>query len=70
MEVAAGRNALTGLVKQADFLFESGQPATLDSLGLGFDVLKEINPKIVHVAISPYGWDGPYADYPASDLTG
>ena len=69
LEVAAGRNALTGLVKTADFLFESGQPATLDSLGLGFDVLKEINPKIVHVAISPYGWDGPYADYPASDLT-
>ena len=69
LEVAAGRNALIGLIKTADFLFESGQPATLDSLGLGFDVLKEINPKIVHVAISPYGWDGPYADYPASDLT-
>ena len=69
LEVEAGRNALTGLVKMADFLFESGQPATLDSLGLGFDTLKEINPKIIHVAISPYGWDGPYADYPASDLT-
>ena len=69
LEVEAGRNALTGLVKTADFLFESGQPATLDSLGLGFDALKEINPKIVHVAISAYGWDGPYADYPASDLT-
>ena len=69
LEVAAGRNALTGLVKTADFLFESGQPATLDSLGLGFDVLKEINPKIVHVTISPYGLDGPYADYVASDLT-
>ena len=69
LEVEAGRNALTALVKGADFLFESGQPATLDSLGLGFDVLKEINPTIVHVAISAYGWDGPYADYPASDLT-
>ena len=69
LEAEAGRNALTGLVKTADFLFESGQPATLDSLGLGFDALKEINPKIIHVAISAYGWDGPYADYPASDLT-
>ncbi len=69
LETEAGRNALTGLVEKADFLFESGQPATLDSLGMGFDALKEINPKIVHVAISAYGWDGPYADYPASDLT-
>ena len=69
LEVEAGRNALKGLVTTADFLFESGQPATLDSLGLGFDALKEINPKIIHVAISPYGWDGPYAEYPASDLT-
>ena len=69
LETEAGQNALKGLVEKADFLFESGQPATLDSLGLGFDVLKEINPKIIHVAISAYGLDGPYADYPASDLT-
>ena len=69
LEVEAGRNALLGLVKKADFLFESGQPATLDSLGLGFDTLKEINSKIIHVATSAYGWDGPYAGYPASDLT-
>ncbi|MCH7737386.1 MAG: CoA transferase [Chloroflexi bacterium] len=69
LEAEAGRNALRGLVETADFIFESGQPATLDSLGLGFDVLKEINPKIIHVAISAYGCDGPYADYAASDLT-
>jgi len=69
LEVEAGRNALKSLVEKADFLFESGQPATLDSLGLGFDALKEINHKIIHVAISAYGWDGPYADDTASDLT-
>ena len=69
IEVEAGRNALKALVEKADFLFESGQPATLDSLGLGFDVLRELNPKIIHVAISAYGRDGPYADFPASDLT-
>ena len=51
LESEAGRNALMDLVKTADFIFESGQPVTLDSLGLGFDVLKEINPKIIHVAI-------------------
>ena len=69
LKTDAGQSALKGLVEKADFLFESGQPATLDSLGLGFDVLKEINPKIIHVAISAYGQDGPYADYAASDLT-
>jgi len=69
LESEAGRNALRALVKEADFLFESGQPKTLDSIGLGFDELKNINPKIIHVAISPYGWDGPHSDYAASDLT-
>ena len=69
LELEAGRNVLRSLVEKADFLFESGQPATLDSLGLGFDELKEINPRFVHVAISAYGWDGPHADYLANDLT-
>ena len=53
LESEAGRNALRALVKEADFLFESGQPKTLDSIGLGFDELKNINPKIIHVDISP-----------------
>jgi crotonobetainyl-CoA:carnitine CoA-transferase CaiB-like acyl-CoA transferase len=66
---AAGRRALSALVEQADFLFESAQPAALDSLGMGFDVLKTVNPRLVHVAISPWGWDGPYSGMAASDLT-
>ncbi len=69
LTVDEGRRALLALVEQADFLFESGQPALLDSVGLGFDVLKTRNPRLVHVAMSPWGWDGPYSGMPASDLT-
>ena len=47
LKLEAGRNVLRCLVEKADFLFESGQPASLDSLGLGFDELKEINPRLV-----------------------
>ena len=65
----AGRDALLALVERADFLFESAQPADLDSLGLGFDVLSSLNPRIIHVAISAFGREGPYSGMPASDLT-
>ena len=65
----AGRLALISLVEKADFIIESSPPGHMDRLGIGFDILKQANPRIVYVAITPYGQDGPYADFPASDLT-
>ena len=65
----AGRRALISLVEKADFIIESSPPGHMDHLGLGFDILKQANPRIVYVAITPYGQDGPYAEFPASDLT-
>ncbi|GHF18749.1 CoA transferase [Amycolatopsis deserti] len=53
----------------ADLLITSGGPAELDRLGLTPGRLRERFPRLVHVALSPYGQDGPYADRPASDLT-
>ena len=41
----------------------------MDQLGIGFDTLKQANPRIVYVAITPYGQDGPYAHLAASDIT-
>ncbi len=65
----AGRGALLRLVESADFLIESGRPGAMADLGLGFDALRQANPRLVYVAITAYGQDGPHADYVASDLT-
>ena len=65
----AGRRALVTLVERADFVIESARPGEMSNLGLGFDDLRRANPRIVYVAITPFGQDGPHADFAASDLT-
>jgi len=56
------------LVATADFVFESGPPGALGPHGLGFEDLRAAQPRIIHVQITPFGSDGPYADYSATDL--
>ena len=58
------------MVAEADFLVESFAPGYLDTLGLGYDMLAEINPKLVMVSITPFGQDGPYSNYQATDIVG
>jgi crotonobetainyl-CoA:carnitine CoA-transferase CaiB-like acyl-CoA transferase len=65
----AGRGVLLRLVKNSDFLIESARPGEMDELGLGFDALRQVNPRLVYVAITAFGQDGPRADFAASDLT-
>ncbi len=65
----ADRDALRGLVEGADFLFESAPPGEMVKLGLDFDALRRVNPRLVYVSVTPYGQDGPYADFAATDLT-
>jgi crotonobetainyl-CoA:carnitine CoA-transferase CaiB-like acyl-CoA transferase len=64
-----GRGVLLRLVEKADFVIESARPGEMDRLGLGFEALREVNPRLVYVAISAFGQEGPYADFAASDLT-
>ena len=61
-------DVLRQLVASADFLFESAWPSTLDPYALTPERVQNINPNIVHVRISPFGSDGPHADYKANDL--
>lgn len=49
-------------------MIESFKPGYLASLGLGYETLKEINPGLILISITPYGQSGPYKDYQASDL--
>ncbi|MFK7896368.1 MAG: CaiB/BaiF CoA transferase family protein [Myxococcota bacterium] len=64
-----GQATLLKLVAGADFLIDSGPPSLLDEVGLDFERLREVNPQLVHVRVTPFGSDGPMADFPAADLT-
>ena len=65
-----GKELLRTLVKKVDILVENFRPGTMEKLGLGADVLHEINPRLVYTAISGYGRTGPNASKPAYDNTG
>ena len=70
LEQKDGQALLKKMVAEAGFLVESFAPGYLDNLGLGYDVLAEINPKLVMVSITPFGQDGPYSNYQATDIVG
>ena len=63
----AGRAALLDLVGTADVLVENYRPGVMDRLGIGWDVLRRVNPALVHCSISGFGSSGPYAAMPAYD---
>ena len=56
------------MVKQADVVVENYRPGTMEKFGLGYDVLKQINPKLIYAACSGFGHTGPYRDKPAYDI--
>lgn len=65
----SGKDIFLKLCETADLLLESFAPGYLEGLGLGFDVLSAVNPKLVQTSITPFGATGPYAKYPGCDLT-
>jgi crotonobetainyl-CoA:carnitine CoA-transferase CaiB-like acyl-CoA transferase len=69
-----GKELFKSLVKCSDIVLENMRPDVLDRLGLGYEVLKQVNPGIVYVSISGFGHRGtfqsPYWDWPAFDLVG
>ena len=64
----AGRAVLLRLVEDADILIENYRPGAMKRLGLGYDDLKDINPRLVYTSISGFGQTGPWADRPGFDL--
>lgn len=56
------------LVKHADVVIENYRPGTMEKLGLGYDVLKEINPGIIYGACSGFGHTGPYSKRAGYDI--
>lgn len=57
------------LVASADVLLEGFRPGTMQRLGLGYEAMASINPRLVYASISGFGQTGPYRDRPAHDLS-
>lgn len=64
----AAKEVVRRLIKRGDVVMESFTPGTIDRLGLGYDVAKEINPKIIFCSISGFGQTGPYRNLPGYDV--
>ena len=60
-----GKDVFKKLIANADVLVENNIRGCMAGLGLGYDVLKAINPKLVMVSITPFGQTGPYKDWKA-----
>ncbi|MCJ7623621.1 MAG: CoA transferase, partial [Anaerolineaceae bacterium] len=67
LKMEAGKKLFLELVKKVDVLVENFRPGTMDKLGLGYDVLKELNPQLIYAAASGFGQTGPYSKRPAYD---
>src|SRR5215212_6389073 len=59
-----GQDLAKRLAAEADILVENFKPGTLEKLGLGWEVLRELNPRLILVRVSGYGQTGPYKDRP------
>ncbi|MCF6096458.1 CoA transferase [Thermovorax subterraneus] len=63
-----GIEILKKLVEKCDVLVENFRPGTMEKLGIGYDELKKINPRIIYAACSGFGHTGPYSQRPAYDV--
>lgn len=68
IETADDRALLFKLIERADFLIESEPVGHLQQRGLGIDALQALNPRLIHVSITPFGSSGPRAHWVGSDL--
>ena len=63
-----GKEIFRRLVKKADIVVENYRPGVMDKLGLGYDALKEINPRLIYGSVSGFGNTGPYRLRPGYDI--
>lgn len=69
LKTPEGADILKRLVEKADILIENYAPGVLDRLGVGYEVLSRINPRLIYGSASGYGLSGPDRDNQAMDLT-
>ncbi len=67
LKTEAGREILRRLVKNADVLVENYRPGAMKALGLGYNDLSRVNPKLIYASMSAFGQDGPRSTQTAYD---
>ena len=68
LQQAAGAEILRRLVASADILVENYRPGVMDRLGLGYEPLAALNPRLIYCAITGFGLTGPLSDKPSFDI--
>ncbi len=63
-----GREIFLDLARQSDVVIDNFRAGTVDKLGIGFESLRKINPRVICCSVSGYGQTGPFKDRPAFDL--
>ena len=69
LKTDAGRAVLLRLSERSDVLVEDSRPGVAHPVGLDFERLAAVNPRLVHASVSGYGSEGSYAQRPGHDLT-
>lgn len=70
LKTKKGKEICLSLIKKADVFVENFRPGTAERLGLGHDLLRALNLKLIYCSISAFGQSGPYADKPGFDTLG
>ena len=70
LNLKKGKELFLEMVKKADIVVENYRPGTMEKLGLGYETLREVNPKIIYAAVSGFGHYGPYTQRPGYDIIG
>jgi len=68
LDSTAGVKIFKELIKQADIFIENYPPSLMKELGLGYETLAQVNPRLVVTSITPFGQSGPYRNYKATNL--
>lgn len=68
LQAPEGVDLVKRLVAKADVLVENFRPGVMQRLGLGYEALREINPRLIYCAVSGFGMDGPLRDKPSFDI--
>jgi len=68
LKSAEGKQVFFDLIKQVDVVTENFKPGTMEKLGLGYEKIKTVNPRIIYAAMSGFGHSGPYSSRPAYDM--
>ena len=69
LEQETGREMLRRLAATADAFVETAAPGEMDRLGVGYEALRAVNPRLLYATLTPFGQEGPFRDAPGVDLT-